>query len=429
MLPVSVRNQFYHPSVCHTCKSTENVKMCTKCKTLYYCSKDHQREDWPNHKGICEVISRTDKMIPASTQNVMEILEVARGATERQKYFLFVLDMWRNMLKRELEPYELDIPLFRKSCPVCNSRNAPIECKICSSVFYCCIAHQEIDDLSHAASCAAIKLNFQVLLFKYITPYKCTLKFCKKYVNVQIFPKNLESLIKILSEGSYFNGPKKLSLQQHLFFADSIAPIANILYGLEKTNLLNNHFLRSKELVVHIVGADVEEKNWDWCLLLEFAFHWIRNLKKLTYVAIGPKAENWAVTENNMKKRICGFCTMKPANVKCYSSPYYYHDIANKLEKPDIIVAFNCGIFLDPSWNLSISYLTKYPRVPLVLTDFKFSHMERNLQKINEYKFGKIEMILHSQRNPFSCVTPERSDFVLYPICYKNGYIAMLQSK
>jgi len=39
--------------ICFVCKSTNNLKLCGKCKIIYYCSREHQSEDWKRHKKEC----------------------------------------------------------------------------------------------------------------------------------------------------------------------------------------------------------------------------------------------------------------------------------------------------------------------------------------------------------------------------------------
>ena len=47
-------------SISDTCKvcgaSSEKVKLlkCSRCRTVYYCSSEHQKEDWKNHKKNCK---------------------------------------------------------------------------------------------------------------------------------------------------------------------------------------------------------------------------------------------------------------------------------------------------------------------------------------------------------------------------------------
>lgn len=37
---------------CSIC-SIDSSMVCSKCKLVSYCSKEHQKEDWPTHKEVC----------------------------------------------------------------------------------------------------------------------------------------------------------------------------------------------------------------------------------------------------------------------------------------------------------------------------------------------------------------------------------------
>ncbi len=38
---------------CQICGTTDNLSRCSKCKKMYYCTKEHQSDDWSVHKTIC----------------------------------------------------------------------------------------------------------------------------------------------------------------------------------------------------------------------------------------------------------------------------------------------------------------------------------------------------------------------------------------
>ena len=40
-------------SECASCKSTDNLKQCARCKTVSYCSTLCQKADWNTHKSTC----------------------------------------------------------------------------------------------------------------------------------------------------------------------------------------------------------------------------------------------------------------------------------------------------------------------------------------------------------------------------------------
>src|SRR5436190_21398919 len=39
---------------CHFCLTTENLKMCSRCHSVAYCTADHQKRDWKDHKVNCK---------------------------------------------------------------------------------------------------------------------------------------------------------------------------------------------------------------------------------------------------------------------------------------------------------------------------------------------------------------------------------------
>jgi hypothetical protein len=44
---------------CNVCENKENLKICSRCKIIYYCSTEHQKQDWKTHKNVCKPIWAT----------------------------------------------------------------------------------------------------------------------------------------------------------------------------------------------------------------------------------------------------------------------------------------------------------------------------------------------------------------------------------
>ncbi|XP_032677196.1 uncharacterized protein LOC116846901 [Odontomachus brunneus] len=61
--PLLHYNNFFHPNLCHVCKSTEQNKLrpCMKCKMIFYCSENHRLFDQVEHKDICQAIENVIK--------------------------------------------------------------------------------------------------------------------------------------------------------------------------------------------------------------------------------------------------------------------------------------------------------------------------------------------------------------------------------
>jgi len=39
------------------CGETRNLRICTTCKARYYCCPEHQKQDWPKHKKVCNELA------------------------------------------------------------------------------------------------------------------------------------------------------------------------------------------------------------------------------------------------------------------------------------------------------------------------------------------------------------------------------------
>jgi len=43
---------------CRVCKTIQNTFKCSRCRTAFYCGKEHQKLDWPLHKAGCRAIAQ-----------------------------------------------------------------------------------------------------------------------------------------------------------------------------------------------------------------------------------------------------------------------------------------------------------------------------------------------------------------------------------
>ncbi|KAI5086117.1 egl nine-like 1 isoform X1, partial [Silurus meridionalis] len=70
---------------CELCGKMENLMKCARCRSSFYCSKDHQKQDWKKHKQVCkqaENIPRPPQ--PESTQSGCDPQQVGHDLSNGQ---------------------------------------------------------------------------------------------------------------------------------------------------------------------------------------------------------------------------------------------------------------------------------------------------------------------------------------------------------
>lgn len=412
---------FYHPSVCHVCKSKTDLSICANCKSISYCSKTHQSANWPEHKKLCKLISYTDEMYTVEMQNQYQDQDV---------YLNLIKNELKKKLKRELYWYEIEMLIFRKYCAMCNVRNCPLGCQHCASVFYCSVEHQKEHSEKHLPFCGSLKLNLDILVSNFKTKINSFAMSDQHFKDdIKHLPATQIKMFSIICAENYLFFPRELEFLHTFIIVDVFAPILNILFGLERGMVLKDRMLPKKSLLVHIVGADQMELSWNWDFIFEFIFHWIKNLKKLTFILIGPELTRWSHSSSN-QSNYCKTCQNNNINANCFTMTKYYHDVVNGLGRPDIIVAFNCGIFAASSWIPSIGSLTKFSGVPIVITDYTLTYLKDDLEAIKNCTKKEIQVVLFPQWNHYSCVSPERSfDIKNCPILHRNSYMTILMAQ
>jgi hypothetical protein len=73
--PVAAYNHIHGRSVktCDCCQATEKgakFHLCSACKVARYCSSACQKEDWKNHKPICQVWRQSKKNLASKQENL-----------------------------------------------------------------------------------------------------------------------------------------------------------------------------------------------------------------------------------------------------------------------------------------------------------------------------------------------------------------------
>lgn len=414
MLKLSKYCTFFHNNLCHVCKiPSEQLKICGNCKTLAYCSKEHQKQDWKLHKDLCKVISSTENDFsdfPVKTYEDFQTIRYIRCTA------------WQNRLNRPLENFENQMWMFPRVCAVCYSKDVKLDCKNCISVLYCSAEHQTNYRDMHRHYCDLLKLSIDFDIHQIVNEFKINNIMIDNIPgDVKTLPNNLFDLMNLYNKNLLEVEDRILRIK----ICDYGSPAANILFCLEQSGLLNECSLEKTSLTIHLVGADIVEISWDWPVVFEMIFHWIENLETLNFILVGPDLDE-SLSTKDVSTKLCSTC--KEKRTSCTFHSKMYHEVVNELDKPDMVVAFNSGLhaYDESSWGESISFLTKECGIPLLLTAYTSKELQCDVDIVVKNSSKELKIIVEPQRNPFSCMRPMRDFNTLnVPIFYVNGYIAI----
>ncbi|KAF8884512.1 hypothetical protein BD779DRAFT_778683 [Infundibulicybe gibba] len=152
---------------CFIAEAGANLRKCSTCLRVAYCSVDCQKADWAQHKAICKAFDALEKIslsivgypntINLDVNKTNEFVE-ARARMETAFY--------KTHLKRVLTTFEKHLVGWEPKCMACGRtdrdlrheavrNNSPrcllIPCSDCCMTFYCCTAHQEAIQSLHTS--------------------------------------------------------------------------------------------------------------------------------------------------------------------------------------------------------------------------------------------------------------------------------------
>lgn len=422
-----VYGSFFHSNLCQVCKISGNLKRCSKCRSIAYCSKEHQKLDWKYHKNFCAAMTKASSECDfIAIRNFDDLLTV-----KKIKFRLI-----RKYLGRQLSNYENHIWMFSRHCEICYSSNIYSECDKCKSVFFCSEDHKLQFEDSHQKYCHTYKLNMEMGSFSKIHNEKFHLYVCNIPNNIQALPHSLSELVGLYDKYSTLGSD---NIMQTLRKHDYLSPIATILYGLEQSKLIVNRQAVKDELIIHVVGGSIYEIGRQWRHMAELGFHWINNLLKLDFIVVGPEVYfDW--TTDKFSDELCETCKQRQCQTTCTFHAHLYHDKVNNIKIPDAVVIFNSGLHTslierladddnlpEYLWTNSVKYLVKNKNTPLILTAFTLKEIEKDVEVVKNYAESELKVLMPPSRNPFADSKPFRDvESQSEPFFYINGFVSVL---
>lgn len=417
---LQLTENFYYSCLCHTCKNrSDTLKRCSACKSIAYCSRDHQISDWANHKALCKAIVSTNKTFTYKNGCSMK---------EFKQYRIALQISWCAALKRDLQPFETQMWMFPRVCAVCFSKENLVDCRNCLNVSYCSVDHMKEHQDSHEKNCKQLKLCMEVDV--HLFNKRGYANFCYTFErSFEGFPNNLVSFMRDYAHEKECDRKNDV---EYVLKSEVVAPAATMLYAIEKAKIFE---LLKMDLVIHLVGASQYESCCNWLTISEFFFHWSKALTTISWVFIGPE-----VLEENycLKQEFCDSCKEigKSSRVTAHRQMYHQFLADETASKPDLIVAFNSGLHEFESqdcdtWKESISCLLQFG-VPLVLTAYTESEIVQDVGRVEAVRGEGVEVVLESRRNPFAGLRPLRdwaNEDDVASVFFVNGFVSILRRK
>lgn len=411
----------FYATCCNTCKNydTKCLKVCSGCRIVCYCSYEHQKQDWPDHKDICKCIGKILKNNNWKSLFNSPLKSLTWSTVCSTNMLLVELE-----LCRMLTAYERQILMFPNICAYCKmySGQSDTGCMSCFSVKFCSEEHKLLYNASHLLFCDELKLCFFLDINTSKSEYpKLHIMNQKEYVKL---PSNIHEFICSYTNLNKNNSSSTLKQKLHLaYFSEVLTCPLTFLFVCE------NEKICLENVIVHIVGPSSFE-----CFTVfawECVLHWIPLVKSLHLVFIGPEC----IPNDDVK--LCSLCEGQNKTILIeYYPSVYYHDYTNQetYVSPNIILAFNCGFHENTNhydtWSESIPLLLQLKHVPLVLTSYTEEEAKADLLRVKELLNNKIVVPINCNKNVYSSKRPHR-DWESDPLktfC-ANSYISVIKVK
>jgi len=396
----------YYWGCCMVCKKAGTsgwpLKRCAGCSAAFYCSKEHQKSNWKQHKRICTYMRAAAEEVGAQTffgqefvgfpglsgdgksrsvdgsnaDDDEEVLEEDDKTASWKSWASFRMNAAKTCQviltggSGKLEEWEKEMFLFPRACRVCRlaKSNAMYDCPECMCVSYCSALHKNEDSDAHAQFCNELKYGMVCDV------YESTVSIAAPAIASTIDAKfNREKFLKhdmksfLLDQvgwsrtSSLYQKKKKYrdvsdfdtEEMDFRFLSDRLSGPLTILYGclsMSNPELANGvSITESRDLTVHIVGCNVVEMlgiiKW------EYLSHRLPKLENYRVVFVGPELADQGETENGECKDIsaCNACMERNKSLVYEVRPLCYQDYVEKgkaqghYTQPDVVVAFNCG--------------------------------------------------------------------------------------
>ncbi|RDB18188.1 putative protein MSS51, mitochondrial [Hypsizygus marmoreus] len=452
---------------CHRCFKGEvngvTLQKCKKCRRVQYCGADCQKNDWKQHKAICNALHKLENdnsfgsvLIPSLPDEPVARFEdlhvVINKMVEDQAWHI------EHVLGRPLTTAERNLMGWEPRCMGCGRTDRIMRmeanlnasspktlkaCRACKMAFYCTEDHWRAVEHFHAREAcedghdglSQCHINQEIRLD---VGLHATLSQ-RQIDQFRWPPERVKTSWTSLTGSNWTNEfgaevMKKFRVSEAAVgpwmraVSDSLSMPMTILWALENLNV-GDSWTRRETLTLHILGAfEAEIMNAN---LFEEILHRLPEVKTLKLVLCGPeliKILDPIERGRDIELRTCPNCrrTGRKSIQQLFATTY--HDLArtekSKFVKPDLAVAFNSGASEDctESWSKTMSFLAK-SNIPSIFTAYHREEAEEEA-KLLQRAGAKLLSALGPRKNVWGSLLAMQEPNKVIGFYAVNGWLA-----
>jgi len=383
----------------------------------YYCSKQCQKIDFPDHKHFCLALY--------DLANLEESWWPCEGESEWNKRIVQHIRLLDDLLDRPATAAEKNFLFFQPKCQVCfltplelTSPQKFIPCSNCRVVACCSNEHWDIHRSKHQALCKTYEQVVECDMIQYERGGEGVLWAPETWDKSKSFPPlpaDWDAYFAWRKAPSFI--PKYARVASH-----SLSGPLTVLEALERFYKKNTlHSL--EELVIHILGAAQFEIMS--LMAYEELMHVLPDFKTLRMVLIGfdiPDSKNVSVD-------CCSLCTeaKRTRNIVFFKGAYHEYVQSSEFLTPHLAVGFNSGLYEDDTelWMPTVHCLIEKD-IPCVFTSYSKSEADQDLATI---KGWGAKIYAGAKKNKWKSLVPIVEPMIVDKFFHNNNFKTLFKGR